>query len=280
MKGLAMTEHLFARTLLTCLLTTAHASVAAPSVVLDEELEIQTIEAGVFLVVHRFPGACNSLIVQCSKRAFTWVDTPCSNEATEKVHQWLTRTHDDANVVQINTGFHNDNLAGNGYLIGKGIPCYGSDLTPRLITECWDQTVQKVLPYYERHENRKYRDALLAQKLVAPNKVYPLAQGLSFGIGQESVEVHFPGPSHTRDNVVVYFKNRGILYGGCMIKARNARNLGFLGDADVAAWPKSARKVLKRYPDARIVVPGHGTWGDLELVRHTIELGENRQATR
>lgn len=275
-----MIEHVFTRALLICLLLSAAVSGAAPSVVLDDELEIRTIETGVFLVVHRFPAACNSLLVRCADKAFVWVDTPCSNEATEKVHQWLLRTYGDPNVIQINTGFHNDNLAGNGYLIQKGIPCYGSDLTPKLIAECWEKTVQKVLPYYERHENKKYRDTLLSQKLVAPNRLYPLARGLNLKVGTESVEIHFPGPSHTLDNVVVYFKNRAILYGGCMIKARNARNLGFLGDADVAAWPKSARKLLKRYPDARIVVPGHGTWGDLELVRHTIALGESRQARR
>jgi metallo-beta-lactamase class B len=269
-----MAEHLFRRTLLTGLLLATTASWAAPTVVLDEELEIQTIEAGVFLVIHRFPGACNSLIVQCSESTFVWVDTPCSNEATKQVHQWLSRTHDDPDITQINTGFHNDNLAGNGYLIAKGIPCYGSDLTPKLIAECWDQTMQKVLPFYERQANKKYRDTLLNQKLIAPNKLYPLTQGLHLKVGAESVEVHFPGASHTLDNVVVYFKSRRILYGGCMIKARNARNLGFTGDADMTAWPQSARNVLKRYPQARIVVPGHGTWGDLELIRHTIELGE------
>jgi glyoxylase-like metal-dependent hydrolase (beta-lactamase superfamily II) len=272
-----MANNQLTRTLLTGLLLATTASWAAPAVVLDEELEIRTIEAGVFLVVHRFPGACNSLIVKCSEKAFVWVDTPCSNEATKQVHQWLSKTHDDPNIIQINTGFHNDNLAGNGYLIAKGIPCYGSDLTPKLIAECWDQTVQKVLPFYERQENKKYRDTLLNQKLVAPNKLYPLAQGLQLKVGTEPVEVHFPGASHTLDNVVVYFKNRRILYGGCMIKARNARNLGFAGDADMTAWPKSARNVLKSYPQARIVVPGHGTWGDLELIRHTVELGERPQ---
>jgi glyoxylase-like metal-dependent hydrolase (beta-lactamase superfamily II) len=253
---------------------------AAPPVVLGEELEIQTIEKGVFLVVHRFPSPCNSMIVQCSDNAFVWVDTPCSNEATEQVHQWLLRTYGDPNIIQINTGFHNDNLAGNGYLIAKGIPCHGSDLTPKLIAECWQETVQKVLPFYERQENKKYRDTLLNQKLVAPNKLYPLAQGLQLKVGQESIEVHFPGPSHTLDNVVVYFKNRRILYGGCMIKAANARSPGFTGDADLAAWPESAHKVLERYPDARIVVPGHGAWGDISLIKHTIQLCQQHQEQR
>lgn len=84
----------------------------------------------------------------------------------------------------------------------------------------------------------------------------------------------FPGPSHTTDNVVVYFKNERILFGGCMIKALAARTPGFVGDADMSAWPVSVQKVLDRFPDARLVVPGHGAAGDLALLSHTIRLCE------
>lgn len=61
-----------------------------------------------------------------------------------------------------------------------------------------------------------------------------------------------------------------------MIKALSARTPGFMGDADMAAWPRSAQKVLDRYPDARLVVPGHGSAGDLGLVRHTITLWQRQ----
>ncbi|MBN1362650.1 MAG: hypothetical protein JW993_18780 [Sedimentisphaerales bacterium] len=162
---------------------------------------------------------------------------------------------------------------GNGYLIAQGIPCYGSDLTPRLIAERWEQTKQQVLPYYAQAGD-DVRDAFVNQKLIAPNKLYPLAQGLALRVGAESVEVFFPGPSHTTDNVVVYFKNERILFGGCMIKALAARTPGFVGDADMSAWPVSVQKVLDRFPDARLVVPGHGAAGDLALLSHTIRLCE------
>ena len=243
----------------------------AEPIVLNEHVRIQPIESGVFLVVHDFAGACNSLIVQCSPRDFVWVDTPCTDDATRQVHQWLLRTFTDPNIIQINTGFHNDNLGGNGYLLAQGIPCHGSDLTPRLIAERWEQTRQMVLPYYAQAGD-KVREAFLDQTLVAPNKLYPLAQGLTLRIGAESVEVFFPGASHTADNVVVYFRNKRILFGGCMVKALAARTPGFAGDADMAAWPVSVQKVLDRFPNARLVVPGHGTPGDLALLPHTIQL--------
>lgn len=257
---------------LSLLVAFAGAIPGAEPIALDAELQIQPVEAGIWLVVHRFPVACNSLLVECGPKQFVWVDTPCTNEATQQVHEWLQQTFDEPNLIEINTGFHNDNLAGNGYLLAQGIPCYGSDVTPGLIADCWPATVQKVLPYYERQANKKYRDTLLRQKLESPDKLYPLEQGLMLKVGSETVEVHFPGPSHTVDNVVVYFQGRHLLYGGCMIKALAARSPGFTGDADMAAWPRSVRTVLDRYGDARLVVPGHGSAGDLSLVRHTITL--------
>lgn len=246
---------------------------AAESVVLSEEVEVQPIESGVFVVVHRFGGACNSLIVRCAPRDFVWVDTPCTDGATRQVHEWLKRTFTDPNLIEINTGFHNDNLGGNGYLISQGIPCYGSNLTPKLIAERWEQTKQQVLPYYAQASDT-VRDAFVNQELIPPNKLYPLAQGLTLHAGVESVEVFFPGVSHTPDNVVVYFKEKRILFGGCMVKALAAQTPGFAGDADMAAWPVSVQEVLDRFPDARLVVPGHGSAGDLVLLRHTISLCE------
>lgn len=260
------------RIALVLLLISAGWCGADEPVVLGDEVQLQPIEAGVWMVVHRFAGGNNSLLVRCDERRFVWVDTPCTDEATRLVYEWLTATFADPNVIEINTGFHNDNLGGNGYLLGQGVPCYGSDITPGLIAECWAETVRKVLPYFDGEANKKYRDILVRQKLVAPNRLYPLAEGLTLTVGPETVEVHFPGPTHTVDNVVVYFRNRRLLYGGCMIKALGARTPGFTGDADMAAWPKAVRKLLSRYPDARLVVPGHGVWGDLSLVQHTIDV--------
>jgi metallo-beta-lactamase class B len=57
-----------------------------------------------------------------------------------------------------------------------------------------------------------------------------------------------------------------------MVKSAKARNPGFIADADMAVWPLSVKKVQQRYPQARIVVPGHGRWGGLELLSHTVKL--------
>ena len=48
--------------------------------------------------------------------------------------------------------------------------------------------------------------------------------------------------------------------------------MGNVADAYVKEWPVSLNNVLKRYPDIQTVIPGHGEWGDVHLIKHTIEL--------
>lgn len=85
-------------------------------------------------------------------------------------------------------------------------------------------------------------------------------------------EVFFPGPGHAPNNVVLWFPDQQILFGGCLIKSASADSLGFTGDADLRAWPEAVRRVAARYRPA-LVVPGHGplALGDAPL-RHTLDL--------
>jgi glyoxylase-like metal-dependent hydrolase (beta-lactamase superfamily II) len=73
-------------------------------------------------------------------------------------------------------------------------------------------------------------------------------------LGGETVEIFYPGPAHSPDNIVVYFPSAKLLFGGCMVRADG--QLGNLTDADLKKWPESIRK-LRKY-DARLIVPGHG----------------------
>jgi metallo-beta-lactamase class B len=85
-------------------------------------------------------------------------------------------------------------------------------------------------------------------------------------------EAFFPGAAHARDNIVVWFPAERILFGGCMIKAQSAGDLGFVGDADLASWPKALDAVKARYASAAVVVPGHGEIGGLGCLSRTRKL--------
>jgi hypothetical protein len=51
-----------------------------------------------------------------------------------------------------------------------------------------------------------------------------------------------------------------------------ATTKGNLADADLKAWPNTIKKVMAKFPSARIVIPGHGDAGGLELLQHTLDV--------
>jgi len=239
---------------------------------LSEDVTIEHTTPDAYLVTHRFPWAANSLLVRCSDSVFVWIDTPYTDAATRQVLAWVQARFGPVRVTEINTGFHNDNLGGNGYLEEQGIPVYGSDLTARLVRDRAEQTRQQLLAMLHRPEFKRYYDAHAAAVYREPNRLFSAEAGLRLYIGNEDIEVFYPGPSHAPDNVVVYFPQKQLLFGGCMVKALNAQNLGFTADADLTGWPVALQKVLQKYGDARVVVPGHGTVGGIDLIHHTLNL--------
>lgn len=239
---------------------------------LSNDIIITEIDTGAYLVTHRFYWPCNSLLVRVSDNDFVWVDTPSEPQATKTAYKWIERTFGKIKVVEINTGFHWDNLGGNEFLLNQGVPVYGSTLTAKLIRERGHQEKQNNLEFFAGMDNKKYYETFKRMTFQPPNHTFDIEKGLVLDIGDEHIEVYYPGHTHTPDNVVVYFQKRKILFGGCMIKSLESKNPGYTADADMKQWPKSVRKVLKKYGQSRIVVPGHGKCGDIKLIKHTIEL--------
>jgi len=70
---------------------------------------------------------------------------------------------------------------------------------------------------------------------------------------------------------VTYFPSEKTLFGGCMVKEVNATK-GYLGDANIASWPKTIENIKKTLPAAQFIIPGHGKIGGQELLNYTITL--------
>ncbi|HDQ45974.1 MAG TPA: subclass B1 metallo-beta-lactamase [bacterium] len=243
---------------------------AEDAVCLSEDLTVRRLEPDVYLVVHAFPWPANALFVLMPDSDAVLVDTPYTDEATERLIAWIREELGELRIRAINTHFHRDNLGGNGALIRRGIPVYGSDRTARLLEERSDVTLHLLTDPGQA----RYLEALRNSPLTPPDRLFGIREGLLWRFGDDSVSVFYPGPGHSEDNVVVYFSGKRILFGGCLVKSLASRNPGFTGDADMEAWPGSLRNLLDRCPRARVVIPGHGEPGDLSLVRHTLGLAE------
>jgi metallo-beta-lactamase class B len=112
------------------------------------------------------------------------------------------------------------------------------------------------------------------EKSVVPEGVLP--NDTTIVLGNTTLRVYYPGEGHTRDNVVVWFPGKKILFGGCFIKSLDAKGLGNIADANLDQWPNSVRTLDSIFSDARLVIPGHQSSGGKELLRHTLDLLEKR----
>lgn len=171
------------------------------------------------------------------------IDTAWDDEQTSQVLAWIERQFGRPVRKALVTHAHDDRMGGMGALRRAGVRAAALTLTSeRAATFGWQ--VPDTIP-------------------ALAIKAYRFAPG---------VEVYYPGPGHTPDNVVVWVANARLVFGGCLIKDAAAKNLGFTGDADLAGWPQAVERVRAAYPEAIHVVPGHGAPGGTELFGRTVAL--------
>ena len=139
--------------------------------------------------------------------------------------------------------FHDDNTGGLKAAHDKGAISYSFDLT---------------------------NDILLKRKKAIVNKTFIT----ELKVKLDTIEIisKYLGPGHTIDNIVTWIPKYNIFFGGCMIKSLSSNNLGNIEDADIIEWLKTVEKIKNKYQSVEIVIPGHGKYGGIELLDHTIEL--------
>lgn len=251
---------------------------ASPVVEIEGNLYAEEIQEGVYVINHEFPWPGNSMVVEMQSGDIVLVDTPYTPEATEELLNWINKHFGERKLLAINTGFHFDNLGGNQVLVQKDVPIYGSSMTEQLIYEAGEASRELMLSWLNTPESKAFYEAYQKIPYVPPTELFDLAETdlLYFKFGSEEIEVYYPGESHSPDNLVVYFPERNILFGGCMIKSLESKDLGNVADANLQEWPNSVKKVLDRYRDAKVVIPGHGKWGNIDLMKFTLQLCEEK----
>ena len=248
---------------------------------ISEDLVLKEISPGFFLVTHFFPFGSNCAIMILPENKAMLIDTPHETSGTKDLVQWAEDSMGVSDFVAIITGWHQDNLGGNAYLLSRGIDIYGPDLTAELLSSRAGELKSMILVQVSGNKNPKYYDSYRQLEFLPPNRLFPADKGLFMEYGGESFEVYFPGESHTIDNTVVYIHSREILFGGCMIYSERRNRLGYVGHANMEDWPGSIQKVSGKFINAEIVIPGHGPEGGIQLLDHTIRvLDDNSKPNR
>jgi metallo-beta-lactamase class B len=243
--------------------------------VISSDLRYTEIADSVYLITHHFPEyGSNSLFVLLSGDKGVLVDTPQETTGTRSLLTWIQSTFGNLQLTAINTGWHQDNMGGNEYLLSRNIPVYGPTLTADLIRDHGRELKELLLEQTVSLEDQRYYHAYSELNLLPPDHTFPIRDGLLLVVEGETFEVYYPGESHTVDNTVVFLHRKKILFGGCMILSLQHRRPGFIDHANMTEWPESVKKVQQKFPACKLVVPGHGAPGDARLLEHTWKILE------
>lgn len=184
----------------------------------------------------------NGLILLDEQEAFLF-DTPMTNEQTKILVDWISRDLNAEITTFIAGHWHGDCMGGLEYIHSRDIASYANEMTIAIADE-------HGLPLPENG----FRDSLSLKLLDL------------------DIYCYYPGPGHSLDNIVIWIPSEKILFGGCFIKDMSSSGLGNTADGDVILWPNSLEKTILMFPDAEIVIPGHGETGGPELLDHTRKL--------
>lgn len=185
--------------------------------------------------------SCNGMIVVNQNEAVV-LDTPADAESSAELIQFISAELNTKINSVVATHFHADCVGGLDEFHKIGVPSYANQMTINLL-----KNNEKNIPQ------------------IGFEKEFTLK------VGNKKVYLNYFGEGHTKDNIVAYYPDEKVLFGGCLLKESGAGK-GNLEDANEEAWSETVTKLQEKYLDIQTVIPGHGERGGMELVDYTIGL--------
>jgi len=191
--------------------------------------------------------ACNGMLAINENKGVIF-DTPTDNKSSLELINFINNKLKSKIIALIPTHFHKDCVGGIQIFEENNIPTYATNQTIDLFKN-----------------NGK----------VFTKPVKNFDTNLTLAIGNKKIYAAYLGEGHTKDNIIGYFAEDKVLFGGCLIKKVGASK-GNLEDANTNNWSETVRNIKLKYPDTKIVIPGHGKYGGTELFDYTIKLFDEK----
>jgi metallo-beta-lactamase class B len=172
-------------------------------------------------------------------------DTPWDTTQFQPLLDSIKLKHNQTVVMCFATHWHSDKTAGLEYYRQQGIKTYTTVFTDEL----------------SKQNNKKRAEFLIAKDTV-------------FQVGKFSFETFYPGQAHTLDNIVIWFKKEKILYGGCLIKGADDKNLGYLDDGNKTAYAATLKNVQAKFRKPKFIIVAHSDWRNINSLKHSIEMAK------
>jgi metallo-beta-lactamase class B len=184
----------------------------------------------------------NGLIYINNNKAFLF-DTPWDDSVTKDLKNYIKDSLKAKVVGFVPNHWHNDCMGGLSYLQSIGVDSYANQMTI---------------------------DIAKSKGIPVPANAF--TDSLTLKLNDKVIKCYYLGAAHSLDNIVVWIPDEYILFAGCMVKDITAKGMGNTVDGDLKEWPLTIDKLMIKFSSARVVIPGHGMFGGLELVQHTKEL--------
>lgn len=186
--------------------------------------------------------SANALYIVTNK-GVVMMDTPWDASEYQPMLDSIQKRHHQKVVLCIGTHYHDDRSGGFDFMRKKGIQTWSSAKT------------------------KEY-----AKKYGVKQAQYTFKNDTTFTIGGHSFQTVYAGEGHTKDNIAIWFPQEKVLYGGCLVKSAEAKNLGYIDEANLAAWPVTIKALQKKFAGARYVIPGHDGGTGKDALTHTLDL--------
>lgn len=185
--------------------------------------------------------SCNGMLLARKGEAIVF-DTPANDSSSAELIRWVQSSLRCRVKAVVPTHFHEDCLGGLTVFHQQQVPSFAM-----------------------------HRTIALAKERKFPVPINGFSDSMLLDLAGWKVLALFPGEGHTQDNIVAYFPEEQVMFGGCLLKSLNAGK-GNLEDANVQAWSGSVDYLKQRFPQLKWVIPGHGDSGDMGLLDYTIRL--------
>jgi len=194
-------------------------------------LKTQTIKCDDSLTLVLGGGGNSGILVTDS--AVVVIDTKMMKPA-EKLAEKVKKIAGKKKIIVINTHFHPDHINGNKFYPGSQI----------------------YIGNYDKDFLKKNVDADLMPNMIVTDSIF-------LTLGRDTLLLYNVGQAHTMDDVVVYIKNRKLLFSGDLIFNKRNPVLNKASNANIDKWIKVLDFILSK--DITTIVPGHGEPGGKEI---------------
>lgn len=182
----------------------------------------------------------NGLVVVSDGKALL-IDSPTNESQTVELAWWFDKNMDVKLESFVPGHWHDDCVGGLPWLNRNGVKTYACDKTNHILTSKGLQQAKE-----------------------------SFTDSLTLTVGKMDIQLYFLGGGHATDNIVAWIPSDKILFGGCMLKGAQSTSIGNTSDAaPLDEWLQTVERVEQTFPQAELIVPGHGEVGGKEILEAT-----------